>query len=72
MEYELKEHHEFSQLKQITIKTKPNYNKYETTMLKKASMTKDTADLLDNLAGYVANEGLATALRKLSRHGREK
>lgn len=70
MEYELKEHHEFSQLKQITIKTKPNYNRHEPAVLQKASMTKNTADLLNNLADYVTNESLAAALRKLSRHGR--
>lgn len=69
MEYELKEHHEFSQLKQIIIKTKPSYNRHEPAMRQKASMTKNTADVLNNLADYVTNEELARALRKLSRHG---
>ncbi len=71
MEYELKGHHEFSQLQHVTIKTKPNYTRHEPSTLQKASMTKSTADLLNNLADYVTNEDLAAALRKLSRHGEE-
>ncbi|NOY72570.1 MAG: DUF721 domain-containing protein [Gammaproteobacteria bacterium] len=69
MKYDLKVHPEFVQLKNITIKTKPNYNRHETLTRQKASMTRSTADSLNNLADYVTSESLATALRKLSRHG---
>lgn len=71
LEYELKQHYEFTHLKQVIIKTRPNYSKHHQASPQKASMSKNTADLLNNLADYVTNEDLASALRKLSKHGRE-